>query len=143
LALAMLLEPEVLIADEPTTALDVTLQEQLLDLLDALRRDLGSTLLLISHDLAVVGERCERVLVLEKGRLVDDGPAERIVAARSALASGAAAVAKARHDRRVDPDGTPPDVPLVACDALEVHYHTPPRLFQRPEVLVKALDGVD
>ena len=142
LALALMLEPDVLIADEPTTALDVTLQVQLLDLLDALRRDLGTTLLLISHDLAVVGERCERVLVLENGRLADDGPAERIVAERAARASGAAAVARARAVRPSEPDGTPPDVPLVATDALAVHYRTPPRLFQRPEVPVHAVDGV-
>jgi len=142
LALALMLEPDVLIADEPTTALDVTLQVQLLDLLDTLRRDLGTTLLLISHDLAVVGERCERVLVLEDGRLADDGPAERIVAERAARASGAAAVARARAVRPSEPDGTPPDVPLVATDALAVHYRTPPRLFQRPEVPVHAVDGV-
>jgi peptide/nickel transport system ATP-binding protein len=143
LALALMLEPEVLIADEPTTALDVTLQAQLLDLLDDLRRDVGTTLLLISHDLAVVGERCARVLVLEHGRLVDDGPAERIVAARLATASGAAAVARARAVRPADPDGSPPDVPLVACSNLQVHYRTPARLFRRPEAAVRALETVD
>jgi peptide/nickel transport system ATP-binding protein len=142
LALALLLEPQVIIADEPTTALDVTLQAQLLDLLDALRRDLGTTLLLVSHDLAVVGERCERVLVVDEGRLVDDGPAERIVAERMARASGAAAVARARAVRAAEADGAAPDVPLVAAEALAVHYRTAPRLLQRPEVLVRALDGV-
>jgi peptide/nickel transport system ATP-binding protein len=142
LALALLLEPDVLIADEPTTALDVTLQAQLLDLLDALRRDLGTTLLLISHDLAVVGERCERVLVLEQGRLVDDGPAERIVAERTARGSGAASVAQARAVRPAEADGAPPDVPLVACDALSVHYQAPPRFFQEKHPPVHALDNV-
>ncbi len=143
LALALMLEPEVLIADEPTTALDVTLQAQLLDLLDDLRRDLGTTLLLISHDLAVVGERCDRVLVLDNGRIVEDGPAERIVAVRMAAANGAAAVAHARAVRKKEPDGTPPEVPLVACTGLQVHYHTPARLFQRPEIPVHALESVD
>ena len=82
IACAMLHGPELLIADEPTTALDPTIQAQILDLLDRLREEAGTTLLLISHDLAVVGERCERVLRLDAGRLVDDAPAATVLGSR-------------------------------------------------------------
>lgn len=143
LALALLLEPQVIIADEPTTALDVTLQAQLLDLLDDLRRDTGTSLLLISHDLAVIGERCDRALVLENGRLVDDGPAERIVSDRLARASGAAAVARAKFAREADATPRhPPDVPIVSCTELVVQYETPRMLFERATPPVRAVAGV-
>jgi peptide/nickel transport system ATP-binding protein len=142
LALALLLRPEVIIADEPTTALDATLQAQILDMMDALRREMGTALLLISHDLDVVGERCERVLVLEDGKLVDDGHAERIVAARRSGASGTAAVARARAERPADDSTTDPSVPLVATDAMSVHYDVAPRLFERGAVTVRAVEQV-
>jgi peptide/nickel transport system ATP-binding protein len=73
IAMAMACEPDVLIADEPTTALDVTVQAQILDLLTLLVTDSGSTLLLITHDLAVVDTVCDTVLVLYGGRLVEEG----------------------------------------------------------------------
>ncbi len=71
LASALIAEPDLLVADEPTTALDVTVQAQMLELLEALRDD--TALLLITHDLGVVAGFCERMLVLERGRLVDAG----------------------------------------------------------------------
>ncbi|MFN0098141.1 MAG: oligopeptide/dipeptide ABC transporter ATP-binding protein [Gemmatimonadaceae bacterium] len=80
IAAAMLLRPAVLVADEPTTALDPTIQAQVLDLLAALRDEAGTALLLISHDLPLVAERCDRVLRLERGRLVEDDRAERVLA---------------------------------------------------------------
>src|SRR4029077_14790833 len=62
---------DLLLADEPTTALDVTLQAQILELLDELRRDLGLAVLLITHDLGVVAETCDRVVVMHAGRVVE------------------------------------------------------------------------
>ncbi|MFI7218828.1 dipeptide ABC transporter ATP-binding protein [Micromonospora maritima] len=73
-------EPALLIADEPTTALDVTVQAQILALL-AERRDAGQSLLLISHDLAVVGRLADRVLVMRDGRVVEQGPTARLLRA--------------------------------------------------------------
>ncbi len=76
IAMAIAGQPDLLVADEPTTALDVTIQAQILDLLAALRRELGMALVLISHDLGVVAETCDRVAVMYAGRVVEMGPAE-------------------------------------------------------------------
>src|SRR6201997_3054213 len=71
IAMALACHPKLLIADEPTTALDVTVQAQILGLLDDLRRDMGTALLLITHDLAIVAENCDRVYVMYGGRVVE------------------------------------------------------------------------
>ena len=78
IAMALAGEPVRLIADEPTTALDARIASQILDLLDRLRRERGLALLLISHDLAVIGGRCDRVLVMYAGRVVEAAPAAQV-----------------------------------------------------------------
>ncbi len=75
IAIALAGQPELLVADEPTTALDVTIQAQILELLGALRRDTGMALVLISHDLGVVAETCDRVCVMYAGKIVEEAPA--------------------------------------------------------------------
>ena len=72
IAAALACEPQLLIADEPTTALDVTIQAQILELLDALRRDTGMAVILITHDMGVVAECADRVLVMYAGRIVEE-----------------------------------------------------------------------
>ncbi|RGE16046.1 ATP-binding cassette domain-containing protein [Leucobacter sp. wl10] len=79
IAVALAGDPAVLLCDEPTTALDVTVQRRVLELLDGLRRDRGLTLVFVSHDLAVVASMCDRVLVLREGREVESGPVGRVV----------------------------------------------------------------
>jgi len=78
IAIALAGRPELLVADEPTTALDVTIQAQILELLQALRRETGMALVLISHDLGVVAEACERVAVMYAGRIVEEAPIARL-----------------------------------------------------------------
>jgi peptide/nickel transport system ATP-binding protein len=72
IALALACDPEVLIADEPTTALDVTIQAQILELLRGLQQRLGMGIVLITHDLGVVAETCDRVVVMYAGRKVEE-----------------------------------------------------------------------
>jgi oligopeptide/dipeptide ABC transporter ATP-binding protein len=80
IAMALLCDPELLIADEPTTALDVTVQAQILELLSELRRERGLSILLVTHDLGVVATTCDRVLVMYAGRVVELAPAAELFA---------------------------------------------------------------
>ena len=78
IALALAANPDLLVADEPTTALDVTIQAQIVELLKEIRRDTGMALVTISHDLGVIAELADRVLVMYAGRPVEEAPVERI-----------------------------------------------------------------
>ena len=80
IAMALVCEPDLVIADEPTTALDVTIQAQILDLLADLRRRLGTAILLITHDLGVVAETCDDVAVMYAGKIVERAPAAELFA---------------------------------------------------------------
>ncbi|MGH9743220.1 MAG: ABC transporter ATP-binding protein, partial [Candidatus Acidiferrum sp.] len=81
IAMALAAGPRLLIADEPTTALDVTVQKQILDLLDQLRRELRLGRLFITHDLGVVAQIADRVAVMYAGRIIEEGPAREVLAA--------------------------------------------------------------
>jgi peptide/nickel transport system ATP-binding protein len=81
IAMALACDPAIVIGDEPTTALDVMVQAQILDLLERLRRDLGLSLILITHDLSVLAETCDRVLVMYAGRVAEEGPVRRLFTA--------------------------------------------------------------
>ncbi|MBW6424987.1 ABC transporter ATP-binding protein [Rhizobium sp. XQZ8] len=81
IAMALMMEPELLIADEPTTALDVTVQAQILELLAGLQCEMGMAMILISHDLAVVSEHTDRVAVMYGGEMIEEGRAAEVMAA--------------------------------------------------------------
>jgi peptide/nickel transport system ATP-binding protein len=80
IALALACGPELMIGDEPTTALDVMTQGQILQLLEELRRDLGLALLLITHDLSVIAETCDRVAIMYAGQIAEQGPVRDVIA---------------------------------------------------------------
>ena len=104
IALALAGEPDVLLCDEPTTALDVTVQRRVLDELDELRRERGLTLLFVSHDLAVVAALCERIAVMDRGRLVEIGTIAELQRDPQHPATRALLAAAPRLPR-LDPDG--------------------------------------
>ena len=81
IAMAMSCEPELLIADEPTTALDVTIQAQILELMEEIREKKNTGILMITHDLGVVAEMCSRVVVMYAGRIVEEAPVKELFSA--------------------------------------------------------------
>jgi len=121
IAMALSCEPELLIADEPTTALDVTIQAQILELLAELQERLGLSVLLITHDLGVVAGTCDRVCVMYGGRLAEVGPIDDIFETPAHPYSQGLLRSTPRVDevmsRLVSIDGAPPDLvaPPIGC----------------------------
>ena len=138
IAMALANEPDLLIADEPTTALDVTVQAQVLDLLQSLQKRLGMAMLLITHDLGIVRKMAERVCVMTDGRIVEAGETAGIF--------DNPAHAYTRRLLDAEPRGRPnpvaPDQPcMMSADQLKVHF--PIKGWTgRPRDWVKAVDGV-
>ena len=99
IALALACRPSLVIADEPTTALDVVMQAQVLQLLERLREELGLSLILITHDLAVLAETCDRIAIMDAGKLIEQGPVSEVFE-RPATREHAAAARCAAGDRR-------------------------------------------
>lgn len=128
LAMAMANEPDLLLADEPTTALDVTVQKQVLDLMEDQVRRAGSSLLFITHDLGVVASICERVLIMRHGRIVESGDLDRVFSDPQhpytrALLAASALETDPVSGRLLTPDSTGMDASpadLVSADSTAV-----------------------
>ena len=99
IALALACNPELIIGDEPTTALDVMMQAQILELLENLRRDFGLSMILITHDLSVLAETCDRVAIMYGGQIAESGPG-RAALRQPAASVHAAAAGRVPDDRR-------------------------------------------
>jgi oligopeptide/dipeptide ABC transporter ATP-binding protein len=115
IAMGLANEPSLLIADEPTTALDVTVQAQVIQLLKQLNRELGTAIILITHNTALVASMCQRVIVMYAGRVVEEGPVDRIFSRPEhpytwSLLRSVPRVDEARKGRLVSIRGLPPDL---------------------------------
>ncbi len=138
-AMALICRPKLVIADEPTTALDVTIQAQLLDLIAALTREMGTAVILITHDLGVVAQTCQRIMVMYGGRVVEtaetdelfDHPAHPYT--RGLLASVPHLGPRLR-DRLVPIEGSPPDLlaPPAGCRFRPRCAHATERCLEEP-----------
>lgn len=150
IAMALVLEPGLIVADEPTTALDVTVQAEILDLLRRCRDDFGASVLLITHNLGVVADLADRVAVMYQGTVVEENDVrslfanpqqdytKRLLAAVPSVGQGterAAVRASERAER--ESNGKTPDEPLIEADRLRIQY---PGRIGRPGFV--AVDGV-
>src|SRR6266571_1650055 len=138
IAMALANEPDLLIADEPTTALDVTVQAQILALLKALQTRLGMAMLFITHDLGIVRKLADTVCVMKEGKIVEQGPVERVFTApehsytRDLLAA----------EPKPDPAPMKPDAPVVVeANDLKVWFPVRRGVLRRTVGHIKAVDG--
>jgi microcin C transport system ATP-binding protein len=140
IAMALANEPDLLIADEPTTALDVTVQAQIIVLLKDLQQRLGMSLLFITHDLGIVRKIAQKVCVMKEGRIVEQGGVERIFAAPAHPYTRALLAAEPKPD----PAPPQPDSPLM-LEATDLKVWFPIRrgVLRRTVGHIKAVDGVD
>jgi microcin C transport system ATP-binding protein len=139
MAVALANEPDLLIADEPTTALDVTVQAQILTLLKELQKRLGMAILFITHDLGIVRKIAETVCVMKDGKIVEQGPVERIFAAPEHPYTRALLAAEPKPD----PAPSQPDAPIVMeANDLKVWFPIKRGVMRRVVGHIKAVDGV-
>lgn len=140
IAMALANEPELLIADEPTTALDVTVQQQILELLQSLQQRLGMAILIISHDLNIVRRVADRVCVMHQGEIMEAGPCEKLFNAPEHPYT--------KTLLEAEPEGSPapvaqPDETLLSTRALRVWFEQRSGLLRRIKGHHKAVDGID
>ncbi|WP_428481141.1 ABC transporter ATP-binding protein [Pyruvatibacter mobilis] len=139
IAMALANEPRLLIADEPTTALDVTVQAQILKLLKGLQKEMGMAMLLITHDLGIVRKMADRVCVMKHGHIVETGETQRLFADPQHDYT--------RHLLSSEPKGKPlaarPDAPeIMKTDDLKVWFPIKKGVLKRTVDHVKAVDGI-
>jgi len=145
LGMAMMCEPTLLIADEPTTALDATVQAQVLDLIDDLRRDTGTAVALITHDMGVIARMAQRVAVMRHGEVVETGTVDEIYARPKADYTRMLlkAVPRIDGDRAQSIAPIQDGPPILNVDDVRVHFPIKVNdgLFEKPKLL-RAVDGV-
>lgn len=145
IAMALALRPALMIADEPTTALDVTVQREVLELLKDLQRETGTAIILITHDMGVVAETADRVVIMQAGQMVEQGLTPDIFAApradytRSLLAAVPRLGAGAARAAPLPPKA---QVPVAQLVDVKVHFDIGANFLGRPTHRVHAVEGV-
>jgi peptide/nickel transport system ATP-binding protein len=143
IAMAIALKPEVLIADEPTTALDVTVQREILDLLRDLQASLGTAIILITHDMGVVAEMADRVIVMKAGRVVEEAPALTLFEAPRAHYTRALLAAVPRMNIGTGPLRIQPrEAPVARVSDLRVTFDLRGGFLGRVTHRIHAVEGV-
>jgi peptide/nickel transport system ATP-binding protein len=149
IAMALAQSPDILIADEPTTALDVTVQAQILSLIRQLQKDTGTAVILITHDMGVVAEMADEVLVMRRGQQVETGPVRQIFSAPAAQYTQALLAAVPRLGAMAGTSqprqsAAAPEKPtqVVEVDNLTVRFDVRSGLFGRPTRRVHAVEGI-
>ncbi len=123
IAMALSCRPKVLIADEPTTALDVTIQAQILQLIKGLQAEMGMALIMITHDLGVIAETVDRVVVMYGGKVMEEGPVEAIFdSPKHSYTQSLLASLRAGETRRIEPAATEPVAPALELKNLAKVY---------------------
>jgi oligopeptide/dipeptide ABC transporter ATP-binding protein len=140
IAMATIAGPDLIIADEPTTALDVTVQAQILEILRALKTEKRTAIVLISHDMGVIAGLADRVQVMRGGRIVEQGTVDDIFYAPKDAYTRMLLDAVPRLDEDAAPPASP-GAPLLAVDDLKVVFPVKDGLFDKPRFL-RAVDGV-
>ena len=144
IAMALANSPDLLIADEPTTALDVTIEAQILDLLADLKRDSGLSMLFITHDLGVVRQIADRVLVMRRGEVVESGNVRTVFETpresytRDLISAQPTGVRSCQ-----DSEGTGKESGMLQATDVKVHFPVRGGLLRRTKSWIKAVDGVD
>ncbi|MES9971530.1 MAG: ABC transporter ATP-binding protein [Candidatus Thiodiazotropha sp.] len=144
IAMAMACEPDLLIADEPTTALDVTVQREILRLMKTLQQRTQMAILFITHDFGVVSQIADRVGVMQRGKLVETGETEQIIHRPAHSYTQALIAALPENLARNQPhEQHAGQVPLIRLSQLEIHFPVRKGLLRRVVDQVRAVDGVD
>ena len=143
IAIALACEPDLLIADEPTTALDVTIQAQILKLLKKLQEERNTTLLFITHDLSVVAQIADRVGVMQQGRLVEQGTKDEVLYNPKHEYTKELIASLPQKMTRRSTNAVVTESPLLSIEQLKVYFPIRKGLLQRHVDDVKAVDGVN